>query len=543
MVPILFYIGIDENMYYLINWCLLPSSSIPLEISLLINIKNLLFLIVVLFIRSQVFLFRDLYIEDDPNPIRFKLLVSIFIFSIVRLVLIPNAIFIIFAWDGLGLSSFLLVSYYARSNRYKSGIVTVLTNRIGDLALLLFIIINLGDRLIASSLFYSEYSNYWSPILLLIAAITKSAQLPFSTWLPAAIAAPTPVSALVHSSTLVTAGVYLLYLFYPTISFCPTSMNILLVLSLMTINIAGLAGIVEIDLKKVIALSTLSQLGVMIFSLAIGNPDFTFFHLITHAFFKRLIFLAAGVIITHSNHFQDIRALAGSVRELSVPSSALIISSMALCGIPFLSGFYRKDLIIEFNLGNYNNLFGIFIVIFATGITAFYSIRLLFLGISTPTTRGRLSNKNINNTHLFLIPLSLIAVLSGCYLAWLLPPVIEIILPLNFKVLTLIVIGLGLIRGIIINKVKMNSKLRHLFSSLFFITPFTYYWVKPTTVMVNNINNRLEKGWIIWYPNGIEKIYSSAVNKIKIFRYNNYLQYFFMGLGLFLFITTLVWFL
>lgn len=211
-------------------------------------------------------------------------------------------------------------------------------------------------------------------MLVILAAITKRAQIPFSAWLPAAMAAPTPVSALVHSSTLVTAGVYLLIRFRYMIG----HRNFLFFIGVFTIFISGLGANYEIDLKKIIALSTLSQLGLIIITLGLGLTEYAFFHLITHAIFKSLLFLCAGVFIHSMGDLQDIRSMGGLIISCPATSFYFICSSMALCGFPFISGFYSKDIILELFFLTKINIFIFLIVFAATILTLTYSVRLTF---------------------------------------------------------------------------------------------------------------------------------------------------------------------
>lgn len=214
-------------------------------------------------------------------------------------------------------------------------------------------------------------------LLIIFAAITKSAQIPFSSWLPAAIAAPTPVSALVHSSTLVTAGVYLLIRFSPL--FAETLIrSFLLVIACLTIFMAGLGANFEFDLKKIIALSTLRQLGLMIRILALGFFKLAFFHLLTHALFKALLFMCAGAIIHNIKNSQDIRDMGYFSIYMPFTISCLNVANLALCGFPFLAGFYSKDLILEIVLISNVNMFIFFIFFFSTGLTVSYSFRLFY---------------------------------------------------------------------------------------------------------------------------------------------------------------------
>lgn len=280
---------------------------------------------------------------------RFLILVILFVARMLLVIFSLNIVRIILGWDGLGLSSYLLVIFYQNSKSLRAGIITALTNRIGDVAIILaigviveaggweFITLILGeDRSLRAEL----------GILIVLAAITKRAQLPFSAWLPAAMAAPTPVRSLVHSSTLVTAGVYLLLRFRPFLQ----SNGIrpyLLVLGGGTMLIAGIGAMLEVDLKKIVALSTLRQLGLIVIRLSVGIYLFTLFHLLTHACFKALLFLCSGKIIHDLGGCQDIRFIGGLASYLPVTGSCFFLANVSLCGFPFLAGFYSKDLILE----------------------------------------------------------------------------------------------------------------------------------------------------------------------------------------------------
>ena len=283
-------------------------------------------------------------------------------------------------WDGLGVTSYLLVIFYQRNKSYNAGILTAITNRLGDVGLLIsiriFIYIGSWTYLYINFL-ENSFSNLFIYIII-ISSITKRAQIPFSAWLPAAMAAPTPVSALVHSSTLVTAGVYLLIRINIIIININMS-NILILIGILTIVIAGITAIIEIDIKKIIALSTLRQLGVMIIILGAGSPILSFFHLISHAFFKAILFICAGLIIHNIKDYQDIRKIGFRYNNLNYSISIIIIANISLCGLPFLRGFYSKDLIIEIIFIKGKNIFILFLLFFGTILTIIYSCRLNFL--------------------------------------------------------------------------------------------------------------------------------------------------------------------
>lgn len=217
--------------------------------------------------------------------------------------------------------------------------------------------------------------------MLILAAITKRAQIPFSAWLPAAIAAPTPVSALVHSSTLVTAGVYLIIRFREALTESSVQTFLLLV-ACLTMFISGLGANFEYDLKKIIALSTLSQLGVIIRILSLGFADLAFFHLLTHALFKALLFMCAGIIIHNVNEYQDIRCMGGLLNFMPLTCICINLANLSLCGIPFLRGFYSKDLILEVAFMSPLNIISFILYVVSTGLTVCYTFRLIFYSIT-----------------------------------------------------------------------------------------------------------------------------------------------------------------
>jgi len=285
--------------------------------------------------------------------------------------------------------------------------------------------------------------------LILLAAITKSAQIPFSSWLPAAMAAPTPVSALVHSSTLVTAGVYLLIRFNYLLVGNLLGQFILLV-SGLTIFISGLGANFEFDLKKIIALSTLRQLGLIIMILSMGYSKLAFFHLLTHAIFKALLFMCAGSIIHNIINSQDIRIIGGLCKNMPLTSSFFNISNLALCGIPFMAGFYSKDLILEMASFSYINIYVYIIYFFSTGLTVSYSFRLVYYSIVGEF--NRISLHPINDERWVILNrimvLVFISIIRGSILMWLIFPTPFIIsLTIYMKIMTILVCLIGGLRG------------------------------------------------------------------------------------------------
>ena len=364
----------------LIEWEVISINSTNIHFIIILDRISIYFLFLVRLISGSVIIFRTRYISNEKFFSRFIILVFFFVISIYLLILRPNLISLLLGWDGLGVTSYLLVIFYQRNKSYNAGILTAITNRLGDAGLLISIslLLFLGNW---NYIYVSSFSNIFSNLLIyliIISACTKSAQIPFSAWLPAAIAAPTPVSALVHSSTLVTAGIYLLI----RINLIIIEINIryiLLLIGIITIIIAGITAIMEIDIKKIIALSTLRQLGIIILILGLGNPILSFFHLLSHAFFKAILFMCAGIIIHNIKDYQDIRKIGISYNNLNFCISIILVANIRLCGLPFIRGFYSKDLIIEIIMIKGKNLFLFFFLIIGTRLTVIYSCRLNFL--------------------------------------------------------------------------------------------------------------------------------------------------------------------
>lgn len=380
VVSIIFRIKFFIGQEFIFEWKLFFYGPMNVCILLVFDWMALFFFSTVCLISRGVFIFSTRYIKNEKFFRRFIFLVLRFVFRIWLLILRPNAIRILLGWDGLGVTSYLLVIFYQREKSFNAGIITMLTNRLGDVGLLVFIGIRLQFSGWSFIYFRNNQAFYFLPLvwILILVAITKRAQIPFSAWLPAAIAAPTPVSALVHSSTLVTAGVYLLirinYLVLGSDFFV-----FFLILGSLTMTIAGLAAIKEIDMKKIIALSTLRQLGVIFFSLGLGTTIISFFHLVSHAYFKAILFLCAGRVIHRIKDYQDTRFIGGRDKFLPLSIRIFLVSNFRLCGIPFFSGFYSKDLILEiFFIRNINLLF-FFLVCMATGLTVAYSWRITWI--------------------------------------------------------------------------------------------------------------------------------------------------------------------
>nr|AML25543.1 NADH dehydrogenase subunit 5 [Staphylinidae sp. BMNH 1274704] len=493
----------------ILEYELLTLNSSSIMMTILLDWMSLLFMSFVLFISSMVILYSIDYMMGDKNINRFIMLVSMFVLSMMLLIISPNLISILLGWDGLGLVSYCLVIYYQNVKSYNAGMLTALTNRIGDVALLMSIawMLNYGSW---NFIFYLEFMKMDMSMnliswLVVLASITKSAQIPFSSWLPAAMAAPTPVSSLVHSSTLVTAGVYLLIRFNLSLSF--NLLLLLLFLGSMTMFMAGLGANFEYDLKKIIALSTLSQLGLMMSILSLGEFKLAFFHLLTHALFKANLFMCAGCIIHNLGDCQDIRYMGGLINHMPMTCCFFNISNMSLCGLPFLSGFYSKDLILEILSMNYLNIYIYLIFFISTGLTVCYTIRLIYYTIIG--SFNYLSLNNLNDLSYLMLKgmggLIFFVIMGGSILMWLIfPTPYFICLPLTMKMMALIVSLIGMFIGYEFSKFNLNYNLKALFNmkmSLFFSSMWnmpilsTYLFNYHILYMGKYIYQNMDQGW------------------------------------------------
>ena len=525
----------------IIEWEVIKISSSVIYLTFIIDSMSLYFIRLVRLVSGSVMIFRSSYIMSEKFFSRFIFLVFMFIISIFLLILSPNIISLLLGWDGLGVTSYLLVIFYQRNKSYNAGILTALTNRLGDVGLLVSIslIVYLGSW---TYLYININNRTYSQILvylIIISACTKSAQIPFSAWLPAAIAAPTPVSALVHSSTLVTAGVYLLI----RINLIIIEINIskfLRILGMLTIIIAGITAIVEMDIKKVIALSTLRQLGIIIIILGMGNPVLSFFHLISHAFFKAILFICAGLTIHRIKDYQDIRKMGFNYININLSVSIIIIANIRLCGLPFLRGFYSKDIIIEIVIIKGKRFFLFFLLIIGTRLTVIYSCRLNFLislnFIKIESFYNIRENSNLIIVGImFLLPLSII---GGLIISWNIIRVNKIIfLPFWIKSFVLILIAGSVYFYIYIyNNIQSLNKYIYIwfFSNIWFM-PYSFN-MSLRYLSLNYSVSFFKYVEIIWSELFLFKFFYSVTNNSFFRKFIDYLSfiYFFQVLEFFI---------
>nr|YP_010222674.1 NADH dehydrogenase subunit 5 [Urolabida histrionica]UCC46137.1 NADH dehydrogenase subunit 5 [Urolabida histrionica] len=476
------------------EWDVLMLSSGSVSMSLLLDWMSLLFMSCVFLISSMVIFYSKDYMSSDIFNYRFLLLIVLFILSMFLLIISPNLISIFLGWDGLGLVSYCLVIYFGNYKSYNAGMLTIMTNRIGDVFILLslYFMYNFGDW---SYMFYMLYwDSYFSLMLVMVvlASFTKSAQIPFSSWLPAAMAAPTPVSSLVHSSTLVTAGVYLLIRFFNF--FSDLDMSFYMFMSTITMFMAGLGANFEYDLSKIIALSTLSQLGMMMTILFMGSSLASFYHLLVHAFFKSLLFLCAGLIIHCMCDSQDIRHMGNLIYQIPFSCSCFCVSTFSLCGLPFLSGFYSKDYIVEYTSNGSSNM-GLFVLLLVSiGLTASYSFRLIYYCIGNYSGLYTYYNCTESSHMMFsMFLLVFLGILGGASLSWFIVPFSLFMSSLFLKLTPLFFVFLGIYYGYFMSSFNWfsmfsSSLMNFIYSftgNLWYLPSFSTIFLNYNTLMVS----------------------------------------------------------
>jgi NADH-quinone oxidoreductase subunit L len=398
---------------------------------MLIDPLSAVMLVVVTSVSSLVHIYSIGYMSHDPHKPRFMAYLSLFTFAMLMLVTSDNFIQLFFGWEGVGLCSYFLIGFwFKKESANAAAIKAFVVNRVGDFgfALGIFLIFYLFGTVNYSEVFqqiptvidknlsflgFEVKAIDLICLLLFIGAMGKSAQILLHTWLPDAMEGPTPVSALIHAATMVTAGVFLVVRCSPIYEYSPLILNVITIVGMTTAFFAATVALVQTDIKKIIAYSTCSQLGYMFFAAGVGAYNVAMFHLFTHAFFKALLFLGSGSVIHAFKDEQDINNMGGVWKKLPYTYALMIIGTLALTGFPFLSGFYSKDAIIEFAYlkGNTTGYYAAGIGIFTAFLTSIYSWRLIF-----KTFHGSYNNKDvkIEETHesplVMLIPLVLLSI-------------------------------------------------------------------------------------------------------------------------------------
>ncbi len=421
---IIFYKVLNQdytNNLNIFTW--INSGTLNVSWSIDIDALSSVMLVVVTLVSSLVHIYSIGYMSDDPHKQRFMSYLSLFTFSMLMLVTSDNFLQLFFGWEGVGLCSYFLIGFWFRKESANAAAIKAfVVNRVGDFgfALGIFLIFYLFGTVNYDEVFElvpSILNNDLSflginvnainliCVLLFIGAMGKSAQIFLHTWLPDAMEGPTPVSALIHAATMVTAGVFLVVRCSPIFEYSPLALNLVTIIGMSTAFFAATIALVQDDIKKIIAYSTCSQLGYMFFAAGVGAYNVAMFHLFTHAFFKALLFLGSGSVIHSFKNEQNINVMGGVWKKLPYTWALMVIGTLALTGFPFFSGFYSKDAIIEFAYlsGSETGYFAAGIGIFTAFLTSIYSWRLMF-----KTFHGNYNNKNIDSSSMHESPLIMI---------------------------------------------------------------------------------------------------------------------------------------